>query len=71
MALSDQMAAESLMKYLDSRKTSDLSNAQENIQNAVTAATTIASNRGALLAKAGLSQEEIQVKIEEDMSDLG
>lgn len=71
MALSDQMAAESLMKYLDSWKTSDLSNAQENIQNAVTAATTIASNRGALLAKAGLSQEEIQVKIEEDMSDLG
>ena len=71
MALSDQMAAESLMKYLDSWDTSDLSSAEENIQNAVSAATTIASNRGTLLVKAGLSQEEIQAKIEEDMTDLG
>lgn len=70
LALSDQRAAESLMKYLDSQKTSDLSSAEESIENAKSAITTIASNRGTLLVKAGLSQEEIQERVEQDMADL-
>ena len=70
LALSDQRAAESLMKYLDSQKTSDLSSAEESIEEAASAITTIASNRGTLLVKAGLSQEEIQERLEQDMADL-
>lgn len=70
MALCDQLAAKALIKYLDSFKTSDLSEAQENINQAANAATTIASNRGKLLVLAGLSDEEIRTKIEADTADL-
>lgn len=71
MALSDQMAAKSLLKYLDSFKVSDLSEAEENINNAKDAVITIASNRGELLVMAGLSDEEIREKVESDTADLG
>lgn len=70
MALSDQMAASSLMEYLDTFKISDLSKAQDNINQATEAATTIASNRGKLLVMAGLSDEEIHAKVEADTADL-
>ncbi len=70
MALSDQMTAKSLLKYLDSFKPSDLSSAQDNINQATDAAVTIASNRGKLLVMAGLSDEEIRAKIEADTADL-
>jgi hypothetical protein len=69
-ALSDQQAAEHLMKYADSGKTSQLSKVQENIQNAKNAFIMIASNRGKLLVKAGLTDDEIKNKIETDMEDL-
>lgn len=68
--LSDQMAAQSLMKYLDTYQTSDLSEAQEHIQNAKDAITTIASNRGTLLAKTDLSEEEIQKRLNESLTML-
>lgn len=58
-ALADQSAANSLMKYLDSNATKDLSNARENINRAKEAATIIAKNRIVLLKKIGLSEEEI------------
>lgn len=69
-ALADQQATEYLIKYIDSSKTSDLSKAQEAIQRAKDAATMIASNRGILLVKAGLTDEEILDKIESDMAEL-
>jgi len=69
-ALSDQLAAKALMKYLDSGKTSDLADSKSNIQAAKDAITMIASNRGILLAKSDLSEEEIKQRIEESMSKL-
>lgn len=68
--LSDQMAAQSLMKYLDTYQTSDLSEVQEHIQDAKDAITTIASNRGTLLAKTDLSEEEIQKRLNESLTML-
>lgn len=70
IALSDQQAAEYLMKYADSGKTSQLSKAQENIQSAKDAFVVVASNRGKLLVKAGLTDDEIKEKIEADTADL-
>ena len=70
IALSDQAAARSLKKYLNSGKTSDLADAQTNIEAAKNAVTLFASNRGALLVKAGLSDEEIKQKVESDMTAL-
>jgi Primosomal protein N'' (replication factor Y) - superfamily II helicase len=70
VALSDQLAAKYLKKYIDSGKTSQLSKAQESIQGAKDAITTIAKNRRKLLAKTGLSDTEIKTKIEQDMKDL-
>lgn len=70
VALSDQSAASYLKKYIDTGKTSHLSKAQESIQRAKDAVVLIAENRGKLLVKAGLSDEEIQKKVEEDMEEL-
>ncbi len=70
MAIYDQMAVEKLMDYLDSYETSDLSAASDNLSNAVTAATLIASNRGALLASTDLTEDEIQQRIEESTAAL-
>lgn len=70
MALSDQMAAKSIMKYLDSFKASDLSEAQNNIEKATDAIAMIAANRGNLLVMAGLSDEEIHARVEADTADL-
>lgn len=70
MASRDQQAVKSLMKYLDSGKMSDLSDAQNHIQDAVEAATVVATNRGTLLANTDLTDEEILQKIEESTSAL-
>ena len=70
MALSDQMAAQSLMKYLNSGKTGDLSDANANIQSATEAATIISSNRGTLLGMTDLTDDEIRQRIEETTKDL-
>ncbi len=70
VALSDQQAAEKLIKYIDSGKTSDLSKAQEYIQRAKDALVNIAENRGTLLVKAGLTDKEIKKKVEADMAEL-
>lgn len=69
-ALKDQQAVEYLMKYIDTGKTSHLSKAQEYIQAAKDAFIIIAENRGKLLVKAGLTDEEIKTKIENDMDSL-
>lgn len=69
-ALSDQLAAKSLMKYLDSLKTKDLSTAQEYIQSASDAAVTIASNRAKLLKDAGYTEDEIKEIIDNIPKEL-
>ena len=69
-ALADQEAAQKLMKYIDSGKTSYLSDTNEQIQRAKEAFVMIASNRGKLLVRAGLTNEEIAEKVEEDMAAL-
>lgn len=56
----EQTMAESLLKYIDSSKTRDLSKAQENIQSCNQALITLVSNRGTFLALYGFSTEEIQ-----------
>lgn len=70
MALSDQLAAKNLKKYLDSGKTGDLADAQGNINAAKEAVETFASNRGKLLVKAGLTDDEIAEKVEADIAAL-
>lgn len=70
VSLNDQVAAKYLKKYIDSGKTSDLSKAQECITAAKNTFTTIAENRGLLLVKTGLTDEEIKKRVEEDMADL-
>lgn len=70
MALSDQIAATNLMKYLDSGAISDMSKAKDNIAETIKAISVFADNRGKLLAKAGLNDEEIKQKIESDLSAL-
>lgn len=63
----EQAMAESLLKYIDSSKTSDLSKVQENIQSCSQALITLASNRGTFLSLYGFSTKEIQ----EITGDLG
>ena len=63
----EQTMSDSLLKYLDSSKTSDLSKVQENIQSCTQALSILASNRGTFLSQNGFSSEEIQ----EIISDLG
>lgn len=70
MALSDQLCTESLKKYLDSGKTSDLADVQKNIKSATEAVNVFASNRGKLLVKTGLTDAEIAEKIETDTATL-
>lgn len=70
LALADQSAAQSLLKYLDSNATKDLSKAKENLDRAKEAATIITSNRLVLLKKIGLSEEELNEKINQAVADV-
>lgn len=63
----EQIISDSLLKYLDSSKTSDLSKVQENIQSCTQALSILASNRGTFLSQNGFSSEEIR----EIISNLG
>lgn len=65
--LIEQTMADSLLKYVDSQKTSDLAKAQENIQSCTQALSVVASNKGTFLSINGFSSEEIQ----EISNDLG
>lgn len=56
----EQTMAESLLKYLDSLKTSDLSKVQENIERCNQALGNVASNKGVFLSLNGFSDEEIE-----------
>lgn len=69
-ALADQSAADSLIRYLDSNATKDLSKARESINRAKEAATIIAQNRIVLLNKIGLSEEEISKIKDQMIADL-
>lgn len=69
-ALYGQRAAQDLMDYIDTLKPSKLSSAQSNIQNAKKAVSIAANNRGKLLAKTNLTNEQIKSKIEKDMEAL-
>ena len=56
----EQTMAESLLKYTDSKKTSDLSKVQDNIKYCNEAIIVLAKNRGIFLTQNGFSNEEIQ-----------
>ncbi len=56
----EQTMADSLLKYIDSGKTSDLSKAQENIQTCVQAISVVSANKGTFLSINGFTSEEIQ-----------
>lgn len=70
LALSDQLAVEALMDYLDSGNISDLSAASDHISSAVDTITVIATNRGTLLGMTDLTDDEIAQRIEESTSEL-
>lgn len=63
----EQTMANSLLKYLDSKKTSDLSKLQENIERCTQAVQIAASNRGAFLGMNGFTDEEINTIVENTM----
>lgn len=69
-ALAHQQAAKDLMKYMDSMQTKDLSKAKENVERAQEAAITIAKNRVVLLKNIGLTEDEINKKIDEGMAQI-
>lgn len=56
----EQTMAESLLKYTDSKKTSDLSKVQDNIKYCNEAIIVLSKNRGIFLTQNGFSNEEIQ-----------
>ncbi len=58
--LIEQTMADSLLKYIDSGKTSDLSKFQENIKSCTQAITVLATNKGIFLSQNGFTSEEIQ-----------
>ncbi len=58
--LLEQTMADSLLKYIDSGKTSDLSKAQENIQTCVQAISIVSANKATFLSINGFTSEEIQ-----------
>lgn len=71
VCLADQQAAKSLQKYLDSHETGDLADAKDQIARAKEALTTIATNRGTLLAsKTDLTEEQIQQRVNESTAAL-
>lgn len=55
-----QITADSLIKYIDSKATKDLSKAKENIENMQKAVSITLQNRGAFLISAGYTQEEVE-----------
>ena len=67
-ALSDQLAAQSMMKYLNSNKIEDLNNAKKYIEDAKSALILIASNRGTLLADSDLTDDQILERINQSMA---
>lgn len=69
-AIADQMAAESLMKYVESGSTKDLSKAREEIERAKQAAVLIAKNRVVFLKKMGLTEDEIKEKVDQMAKEL-
>lgn len=71
MAFYDQQATKSLMKYLDTGNTSDLSDAQENIDKVNEAVSIYAGNRGKLLKQAGYTDEQIETVANGMIAELG
>ena len=70
MALADQMVADATMQYLESYDVSDLSKLKENVQYAKDAMLTVAGNRAVLLTAAGMTPEEIQAYVADDLAEL-
>ncbi len=56
----EQTMADSLLTYLDTKQTSDLSKVQENIERCTQAVQIVASNRGTFLGIHDFTDEEIQ-----------
>lgn len=63
----EEIMAKSILKYLDSKKTSDLSKVQENIEQCKKAVQIVASNRGTFLGLNNFTQEEIKKIVEDSM----
>ncbi|MDR0853789.1 MAG: SHOCT domain-containing protein [Clostridiales Family XIII bacterium] len=70
VATSDQLAAKNILKYLDSNDISDFSKANACVEKAKEGMIMIASNRGLLLQKAGLTEEEITAKVDAEYAEL-
>jgi len=70
LALADQSAAGSLMKYLDSGSTKDLSKAKENINRAQEAARITMSNRIVFLKRIGHPDEKVKSVAETAVAEL-
>lgn len=63
----EQTLAKSLLKYIDSKKTSDLSSVEKNIEQSNQAVRIVASNRGTFLGINNFTDEEIKKIAEESM----
>lgn len=63
----EQTLAKSLLKYIDSKKTSDLAEVEKNIEQSNQAIQIVASNRGTFLGINDFSDEEIKKIAEESM----
>ncbi len=61
----EQTMADSLLTYLDSKKTSSLAKVQENIERCTQAIQIVASNRGTFLGINNFTDEEIQKILDE------
>ena len=65
-----QLATQNMMDYLNSSNDSDLSLANENLRLGTEALLSIGSKRQTIMLKAGLDEEKIQKKIDDDMNNL-
>lgn len=63
----EQTMAQSLLKYINSKKTSDLSKLQEDIERCTQAVQVVASNRGTFLGINDFTDEEIKKIVEDTM----
>lgn len=69
-AYADQQACQHLLKFIDSFKTSDLENANEQIGRAKDAVTLITKNRGILLKDAGYTADEVEELVKANQKEL-
>lgn len=70
MAIYDSDAAESILNYLDSQKTSDLAKAQEALNNVSAEVMLFSAQRVVILQNTGLNEEDASNQVIQEMSEL-